>query len=94
MSDFRMLQTKLNALAEHLRNKLKDEYDVEIELHFSSKNNKNELTSYAKIIITKDKRDIGLAIVYIDLDASIYATLLHIKNVFDVTDAFELYRKE
>ena len=93
MGIVRTLSRKLNALAEELGNEVKDEYGVEIEFRLSSKSDGNDLSTYVKVIITKNERDIGLLIVYIDLDAPLSETLLYIKNRFNTTKALEFYRK-
>lgn len=93
MSIIRTLSVKLSELAKELGNEVKDEYGVEIEFRLSSKSDGNDLSTYVKVIITKNERDIGLLIVYIDLDAPLSETLLYIKNRFNITKALEYYRK-
>ena len=94
MSIIRTLSVKFSELAKELRNEVKDDYGVEIEFRLSSKNDGNDLSTYVKVIVTKNERDISLLNVYIDLDAPLSETLLYIKNRFNTTRALEFYRKE
>lgn len=94
MSVMSTLSEKLNILAGELESELKNEYGAEVELHLSSKNERNSLSAYVKVIIIRDKREVGGMLVCIDLDTPIHEILQHVRDRFKTAKEFESYKKE